>query len=61
MIRKLLEKINWGIIVLIMNHSYPAQMIPGCHITIHTSARNDRDARLLLSACGIPFYGKLVN
>lgn len=41
--------------------SYPPKMIPGCHITLHTSARNDRDARLLLMACGVPFYGKLVN
>ncbi|TKX25498.1 ribosomal L5P family protein [Elsinoe australis] len=41
--------------------SYPPKMIPGCHITLHTTARNDRDARLLLAACGIPFYGKLIN
>ncbi|KZF22537.1 ribosomal protein L5 [Xylona heveae TC161] len=40
---------------------YPPQMIPGLHITIKTSATNDRDARLLLSAMGIPFYGKLVD
>ncbi|KAI1909085.1 54S ribosomal protein L7, mitochondrial [Ophidiomyces ophidiicola] len=40
---------------------YPPKMIPGCHITIHTSARMDKDARLLLSAMGIPFYGKFVN
>jgi large subunit ribosomal protein L5 len=37
---------------------YPQEMIPGCHITIHTSAVTDREARLLLSAIGIPFYGK---
>lgn len=36
-------------------------MIPGCHITFHTSARTDKDARLLLSAMGVPFYGKLVD
>ncbi|KAE8382050.1 ribosomal protein L5 domain-containing protein [Aspergillus bertholletiae] len=40
---------------------YPPKMIPGCHITIHTSAKTDKDARLLLSAMGIPFYGKMVN
>lgn len=45
-----------------MLHSrYPPKMIPGCHITLHTSARTDKDARLLLSAMGIPFYGKLVQ
>lgn len=36
-------------------------MIPGCHITLHTSAAMDKDARLLLSALGIPFHGKFVN
>jgi large subunit ribosomal protein L5 len=40
---------------------YPPKMIPGCHITIHTSATNDRDARLLLQSIGLPFYGKLIN
>ncbi|KAE8355502.1 ribosomal protein L5 domain-containing protein [Aspergillus coremiiformis] len=40
---------------------YPPKMIPGCHITVHTSAKTDKDARLLLSAMGIPFYGKIVN
>ncbi|KAJ9643104.1 54S ribosomal protein L7, mitochondrial [Coniosporium tulheliwenetii] len=40
---------------------YPPKMIPGCHVTVHTSATNDRDARLLLSSIGIPFYGKLVD
>lgn len=40
---------------------YPTKMIPGCHITIHTTATTDKDARLLLSAMGIPFYGKLVD
>ncbi|KAL3465807.1 ribosomal protein L5 domain-containing protein [Aspergillus heterothallicus] len=40
---------------------YPPKMIPGCHITIHTTARTDKDARLLLSAMGIPFYGKIVD
>jgi large subunit ribosomal protein L5 len=36
-------------------------MIPGCHITIHTSATNDKDALLLMQAIGIPFYGKLTD
>lgn len=40
---------------------YPPKMIPGCHITLHTTAKADKDARLLLSAMGIPFYGKLVH
>jgi large subunit ribosomal protein L5 len=40
---------------------YPAKMIPGCHITVHTTATNDKDARTLLSSMGIPFYGRLVN
>ncbi|KAI9791979.1 MAG: hypothetical protein M1816_003248 [Peltula sp. TS41687] len=40
---------------------YPPEMIPGMHVTIHTTATNDRDARLLLGAIGIPFYGKLVD
>lgn len=34
-------------------------MIPGCHITLHTTATVDKDARLLLSAMGIPFHGKI--
>lgn len=41
--------------------SYPPKMIPGCHITIHTTARTDKDARMLLGAIGLPFYGKLVD
>jgi large subunit ribosomal protein L5 len=36
-------------------------MIPGCHVVVHTSAVYDLDARMLLSAIGIPFYGKRVN
>ena len=40
---------------------YPPKMIPGCHITIHTTAKTDRESRLLLSAIGIPFTGKLVD
>jgi large subunit ribosomal protein L5 len=34
-------------------------MIPGCHIIIQTDATSNKDARLLLQAIGIPFYGKL--
>lgn len=40
---------------------YPPKMIPGFHVTVKTSARSDRHARLLLGAMGVPFYGKLVN
>ncbi|KAF2679567.1 ribosomal protein L5 [Lentithecium fluviatile CBS 122367] len=39
--------------------AYPPKMIPGCHITIQTDATNNKDARLLLQAIGLPFYGKL--
>ncbi|KAF1957656.1 ribosomal protein L5 [Byssothecium circinans] len=39
--------------------AYPPKMIPGCHITIKTDATNNKDARLLLQAIGLPFYGKL--
>ncbi|KAF7513480.1 hypothetical protein GJ744_008774 [Endocarpon pusillum] len=41
--------------------SYPQKMIPGCNITIHTTANTDKDARLLLQTVGIPFCGKVVN
>lgn len=41
--------------------AYPPKMIPGLHITIHTTARADKDARLLLEAFGVPFYGKVVD
>ncbi|KAK4891118.1 54S ribosomal protein L7, mitochondrial [Elasticomyces elasticus] len=40
---------------------YPPKLIPGCHIMIHTTATTDRDARLLLTQVGIPFYGKLID
>lgn len=39
--------------------AYPPRMIPGMHITIHTSATNDKDGQLLMQAIGIPFYGKM--
>lgn len=38
---------------------YPPKMIPGCHISIITDATSNKDARLLLQAIGLPFYGKL--
>lgn len=40
---------------------YPPRMIPGFHVTVKTTATSDRHARLLLSALGVPFYGKLVD
>ena len=40
---------------------YPQKMIPSIDVTVCTTATNDRDARLLLSSLGIPFYGKHVN
>ncbi|EGE03959.1 54S ribosomal protein L7 [Trichophyton equinum CBS 127.97] len=40
---------------------YPPRMIPGCHITIKTTARTDKDARILLNAMGVPFDGKLLK
>lgn len=43
----------------LMIDRYPAKMIPGCHITIHTSATTDKQARNLLSAIGMPFDGTL--
>ncbi|KAH9872967.1 hypothetical protein J1614_005362 [Plenodomus biglobosus] len=39
--------------------AYPPKMIPGCHVTIGTDATNNKEARLLLQAIGLPFYGKL--
>lgn len=41
--------------------AYPPKMIPGLHVTVHTTARADKDARLLLEAFGVPFYGKIVD
>ena len=41
--------------------AYPPKKIPGLHVTVHTTARADKDARLLLEAFGIPFYGKIVD
>ncbi|KAG9250868.1 ribosomal protein L5 domain-containing protein [Emericellopsis atlantica] len=41
--------------------AYPAKMIPGCYITIQTTATSDRHGRLLLESLGFPFYGKVKN
>ena len=38
---------------------YPPNMIPGCHITIQTTALTDKEGRLLLMSMGIPFQGEL--
>jgi large subunit ribosomal protein L5 len=46
---------------MLMDSSYPQKMIPGCLVTIHTTANTDKDARLLLQTIGIPFHGKAVN
>lgn len=40
---------------------YPPKMIPAMDIVVCTTATNDKDARLLLSSMGVPFYGKHVN
>lgn len=41
--------------------AYPSKMIPGISILICTTATNDKEARLLLSSLGVPFFGKHVN
>ncbi|KAK0727250.1 mitochondrial ribosomal protein l7-like protein [Lasiosphaeria miniovina] len=40
---------------------FPAKMIPGVKIFVKTTATSDRQARLLLQAMGIPFYGEIRN
>ncbi|RDW70305.1 putative 50S ribosomal protein L5 [Coleophoma crateriformis] len=40
---------------------YPPKMVPGFHVNVQTTAKSDRHARLLMSALGVPFYGKLVD
>ncbi|KAL3425649.1 54S ribosomal protein L7, mitochondrial [Phlyctema vagabunda] len=40
---------------------YPPKMIPGFHVNVITSAKSDRHARMLMSALGVPFYGKIVD
>ena len=44
-----------------LRYRYPPKMIPEIDITVCTTATNDKDARLLLSAMGVPFHGKHVN
>lgn len=41
--------------------AFPEKMIPGVHVTIQTSARVDKEARLLLGAMGVPFYGRFAQ
>jgi large subunit ribosomal protein L5 len=38
--------------------AFPEKMLPGIHVSIHTSAKLDKEARLLLTAMGVPFTGK---
>ena len=45
-------------VLLTTMHSYPPDKIPGLDIVLHTTARNDRDARLLLSSLGLPMDGR---
>ncbi|KAI1663067.1 ribosomal protein L5 [Daldinia decipiens] len=40
---------------------YPSKMISGCRMTLETTAKSDRHARILCMSLGIPFYGKLVD
>jgi large subunit ribosomal protein L5 len=45
-----------------VNYSlYPPKMIPGCRISLETTATSDRHAQLLCTTIGIPFYGKRAN
>jgi large subunit ribosomal protein L5 len=37
---------------------YPPRLIPGVYFYIKTTAKSDRQARLLLKTMGFPFYGK---
>lgn len=37
---------------------YPPQMIPGFHVTLKTTAENNKRGRLLLGALGFPFHGE---
>lgn len=52
---------GFGVGLLTCDDRYPPKMIPGCHVVVHTTARTDRDARLLLRAIGVPFQGKMVD
>ena len=53
--------VEMGIFWLTFINRYPPKMIPGIDIIVCTTASNDKDARLLLSSMGVPFYGKHVN
>ncbi|KAH8756766.1 ribosomal protein L5 domain-containing protein [Diaporthe sp. PMI_573] len=37
--------------------AYPAKMIPGCRVNVQTTAKSNRQARLLMQALGVPFDG----
>lgn len=54
----MLEGKSW---LTLLNHRYPPKMIPPIHIVVCTTATNDKDARLLLSSMGVPFFGKHIN
>ncbi|AEO63420.1 7ff4bf6a-e3be-44e8-90e1-805dc8ab1880 [Thermothielavioides terrestris] len=38
---------------------YPPTKVPGCRVFVKTTATSDRQARLLLQAFGVPFYGEI--
>ncbi|KAI2470330.1 54S ribosomal protein L7 [Annulohypoxylon bovei var. microspora] len=40
---------------------YPSKMISGCYVTLETTAKSDRHARILCKSIGIPFDGELVD
>ncbi|SLM41290.1 mitochondrial 54s ribosomal protein 7 5 [Lasallia pustulata] len=40
---------------------YPPKFIPSIDVIVHTTATNDKDARLLLSSMGVPFHGRHIN
>ena len=51
----------YGLTKSVLVYRYPPKMIPAVDVIVHTTATNDRDARMLLSGLGIPFHGKHVN
>lgn len=53
--------ISWRIPLLTLISRYPPEKIPGANIILHTTARTDKDARLLINSLGVPFHGKYVN
>ncbi|KAI1096936.1 54S ribosomal protein L7 [Rostrohypoxylon terebratum] len=40
---------------------YPSKMVSGCRVTLETTAKSNRHARILCMCLGIPFDGKLVE